>query len=123
MVKYLTEFEKVRIIELRNQNLSIREISHKIRRPKSTIGDVLKKWRETKSISPKKKSGRPYSLTPRDIRRAKLLALRNRRLSAKKLIHELGLKTTPKTLKNHLRKEKLNPRRACRKLFLSANYK
>jgi len=65
----LTDFEREEIIGLLKANkFSQRDIAEILDHPKSTVGDVIKKYNEEGLTSTKKRPGRPKKLTNRDER-------------------------------------------------------
>ena len=63
--RYLIDTEKGQIQAYRKQGLSIRDIGKKINRHKSTINQFLK---NPDKYGQKKRSGRPQTVTKRDVR-------------------------------------------------------
>ena len=82
--KQLTDFEKGQIIAWREEKISIRQISKKLRRnpDPSTVSRFLKRFEETNSYQRKKGSGRKRKTTSRDDRAIVREALKKRRKTA-----------------------------------------
>lgn len=74
----LTDFERGEIVGLSKGNFSQRKITEILNIPKSTVGDVLKKYNEQGLTSTTPRSGRPKILTERDNRHLIKLVKENR---------------------------------------------
>ena len=66
-MKHMTEFQYGEIIAYSKQGLSISEIAKLTCIPKSTIGDRIRKYRDTGEICRKRGSGRSNALNNDDI--------------------------------------------------------
>src|SRR2546421_721805 len=66
--KELTEFERGEIVGLSKINLSVRKIAEVLLIAKSTVQDVINKYRRRGLITAAPRSGRPPILTPRNTR-------------------------------------------------------
>jgi|1186.fasta_scaffold111665_1 transposase len=64
----LTDFERGEIVGLSKGGSSQREIAQILNHPKSTVGDIIKKYNEQGLTSAASRSGRPKILTERDNR-------------------------------------------------------
>ena len=80
---------RTRIITLFEEGYSQREISEKVDCPKSTVGDIIKKYKDTGSIYSKEGRGRKRKTTKREDRLIVNTAKKNRRLSASVLKKKL----------------------------------
>lgn len=78
----LSEFDRGVIIGCHIAGLSNRAISATLRHPKSTVGDVIVKWKRHGVTSVPKRPGRPKKLTDRDRRVLKRVVSSNRRQTA-----------------------------------------
>lgn len=87
----LTDDQKAQIVALKAEGKTITEIAIEFRRSRTTIMNLLKKFKATGSLKRQDGSGRPRKLQGRDIRRIILAIKRNRRISAAELIVDLGL--------------------------------
>ena len=75
----LTDFERGEIIGLLKANkFSQRDIAEILDHPKSTVGNVIKKYNEEGLTSTKKRPGRPKKLTNRDERHLAKVIKENR---------------------------------------------
>ena len=81
----LKEIEYCKILALRDQKYSIRKISDIFGKPKSTVADAIKKFKERHSIDRKMGSGQP-SLIHTEDKRAYMEILKSQpKISAPKL--------------------------------------
>jgi transposase len=67
----LSNFERGLVIGCHISEKSVREIATLLKLPKSTVGDVIVKWRREGTTTTKPRPGRPRSLTDRDRRALK----------------------------------------------------
>ncbi|GBO31700.1 Transposable element Tcb1 transposase [Araneus ventricosus] len=83
----LTEFEHGEVIGCYRCGKSVREISAMLQVARSTINDVIVKWKRTKTTTTtaQPRPGRPRSLVDRDRRLLKKIVLKNCMESAKKM--------------------------------------
>jgi hypothetical protein len=85
--KHLTEFEKGKIIAWREEKLSIRAISKKMKRPTATIQHFLERFHKNQSFGRKAGSGRKRKTSFREDRAIVRTALKKkRRMTAGKSI-------------------------------------
>ncbi|KAI4466314.1 guanylyl cyclase [Holotrichia oblita] len=74
----LSDFERGRIIGMREAGLSLREIARRVNRNISTVLRCWSKWSEEGVQHRRRGSGRPRTTTDREERRLRLLATRDR---------------------------------------------
>ena len=114
------------IIVRSNQGASARLIERETGIPRRTIGDILKRYRETGSFEPGKSSGRPRKTSSRDDRKIISICQRNRRLTAPMIAKELNFgleenhKVSVSTVKRRLNERGLYGRVAAKKPFITA---
>ena len=75
----LTDFERGRVVTLREQGLTLREIGGRIGRSKDVVHNYL---RNGDKYATKKRTGRPSSLIPRNKREIKRMAIHQKLSSA-----------------------------------------
>lgn len=102
----LTDFQKGEIIGCHLANLSIRQISKKLDLPKSTIGNVLTRWKTEGNVQTKSRTGRPRKLTERGRRSLNRIVTKSRRMSLDTVTSEFqastGVAACPNTVRNEL---------------------
>lgn len=90
-------------------------IGKMIGRTKQTVSDFLKRYNLRGSLRNEHSINKPKSLSPRDVRRLVLLALRNRTATASQLVDWLGVNASPQTIRNELRKQGIRAYRRVKK--------
>jgi len=105
--KELTEFERDEIIGLSKINLSVRNIAKVLLLKKSTIHDVITKYRRRGLISAAPRSGRPPILTQRNTRALLKIVKEDRQTSLDELIEKFS-KTLQISVSNSTIKRKLH---------------
>ena len=123
--KELTDFERGKIISFYEAGDSERAISNKTGYGKTTVHNVITKYREKGAISVASRSGRPKKVTERDKRHLKAIIVKNRREPVAK-INEIFIESTGNTICNRTMKNTLyemgyNSRTALRKPSVSEN--
>lgn len=113
--------QRAQIKILSEQKYSIRRISDVMKIPKSTIGYTLKRIAEKKSLSPRKRSGRPRVTSPLTERKIRRAAVKNPTLSSTSIVAQTGCRASSRTVRRRLLVDfKLASRRPARKSNLSA---
>jgi len=105
--KELTEFERGEIIGLSKINLSVRNIAKVLLLKKSTIQDVITKYRRRGLISAAPRSGRPPILTQRNTRALIKIVKEDRQTSLDELTEKFS-KTLQISVSNSTIKRKLH---------------
>lgn len=90
----LTDFERGEIVGLSKGDHSVRDISNILQIPKSTVQDVLKKYRDQGMVSTASRSGRPPILSKQDQRKLGRLARNNRQATLEQITEELNKSLT-----------------------------
>ncbi|XP_070529853.1 uncharacterized protein [Cardiocondyla obscurior] len=103
---------------------SIRAISNMLRIAKSTVGDIIKRYRKEDRILSKPNSGHPKILTKRDRRYVITVIKKDSRISAPQIATMLqekrGIIVNPETVRSVVRSEGYNGRIARRKPFINS---
>lgn len=111
------------IIKHFNEGKSVRDIAALVNRSPSTVHDIIKRFKTSKSVENKPKSGRPKLFTPSDERWIVQQMKKNPKLSAPKLATEvsqsLNKNVHPETIRLVLRKKNLHGRVARKKPFIN----
>ncbi|PKY35410.1 hypothetical protein RhiirB3_375461 [Rhizophagus irregularis] len=81
----LTDFERGKVIGFYEAGDSERAISNKTGYGKTTIHNIIAKYRETGAVTVAPRSGRPKKLTERDKRHLKAIINKNRREPEEKI--------------------------------------
>ena len=109
-----TECKRKAVIELHKAKKSIRDISKQLQVPRSTVHDIVTKFKEFSTVKNLPRTGRPTILTPQDKRRIVRLALKNPRITTKDLCKELedsNVCVSHSTVRRCLNKNSLKGRR------------
>jgi len=110
MVKYRKELStntKEAIVSLYNSGIKQSEISRRLSIPKTTISDILKRFKQRGSVENKSRNGAPRKLTDRDTRGLIRLVKDNRRKSLNEITNVL----------NKVRTSSVSKRTVQRKLY------
>ena len=100
---YLNEANKLDIVELRAQKLSILKISKKIKKNYETIKSFLKRFKKRRSIQNRTSTGRPRKVNAKTPRRLLRHTRSHRRDSVLKIQADLGLsQISPSTINRTL---------------------
>jgi transposase len=100
----LTLDERVRIVALKAEGKTLKQIAIEFQRSVQAISDVIKKYRETGTVSRQEGSGRPRKLSESDIHNIILAIKRDRRISAEQIVVDLGLHgVSPRTITRAVR--------------------
>ncbi|GFW61409.1 regulator of chromosome condensation 2 [Trichonephila clavipes] len=79
--KELSEFDRGSIVGCHLCGKSVRKIADLLQKPKSTVSDVIGKWKRRGSETAEKRSGRPKILGERSRRTLKRVVKQNRKSS------------------------------------------
>ncbi|GFW66661.1 regulator of chromosome condensation 2 [Trichonephila clavipes] len=79
--KELSEFDRGSIVGCHIYGKSVREIADILQKPKSTVSDVIVKWKRRGSETADKRTGRPKILGERSRRTLKRVVKQNRKSS------------------------------------------
>lgn len=111
------------IIALREKNFSIRDIADMLNFSKSTVGDIVKRYKEQGDTSVKWQTGRPKVLNEADKRYILSLVKKNPKISAPALKTEinqhLGKDVSAQTIRRAIHENGYNGRVARKKPFVS----
>lgn len=114
--------KRASILALRNEGLKIRYISERLKIPKSSVADAIKRFGETHSNEDKKRSGRPRVTSKAEDQSIILTSKMNRKLTATNIrsefidSHKKSVSTA--TIKRRLCGAQLNGRVATKKPLL-----
>jgi len=89
--KELTDFERGKIVGLHIGGFSIRKISEILKHPKSTVGDIVKKYNEQGLTSTLPRSGRPKILSERDNRQLIKITKNNRNKTLEEITEDFNI--------------------------------
>src|SRR5437764_6127149 len=116
--KELSNSERGRVIGLFEAGYSERAISEKTGYGKTTIHNIITKYRNTGTLTVALRSGRPKKLNERDKRHLKIIVNQNRCDSAEKIkkdfIESSGKKVSKSTIKRTLYEMEYHSRTALR---------
>ena len=119
----LTDFECGEIIGLYKVKFPIRKIAEILNHPKSTVGDIVKKYKEQGLTSTLPRSGRPKTLTDRDKRQLIKIMKDNRNLTlveiTEKFNETLNFSFSTRTIQRVLHEEGYSGHAAKKKPFIS----
>lgn len=83
--RHLNDFEKGRIVGMKEAGFGLREIARRVDANPSTVLRVWRRWSNDETYRRRAGSGRPRLIQGRDLRHLRLLALRNRRDSIRQV--------------------------------------
>jgi transposase len=112
--KQLSSDVKTRIIEKYNSNCSIRNISEQLSVPRSTVHDIVSKFKKYGSTTNRLRTGRPAKIdakTSRKVVRQVLANPRTTRKNIKDQLSDLGVTVSLSTVSNVLHRADLRGRR------------
>ena len=101
-------FDRNRVVALRGEGLSHREIANRIGRCPSYVGYTLKRWEEDHSVEDRERSGRPRIFDARDERRLMRQLEENREQTAAEVKKEVFGRFAPgcdRTVRNIFRRQ------------------
>ena len=105
--KELTIQQRSEILGMVKAGMTMSAVARTIKRPLSTVANILKKNKTTGSVA-NKKSGRPHKATQRDLRHLQKIVREDRRVSCKVISQNwsqasrktFSQRTTPRRLKD-----------------------
>jgi len=119
----LTDFERGEIVGLSKGGFSQRNIAEILGFPKSTVGEVIKKYNEQGLTTVPPRSGRPKILTERDNRHLIKIAQENRSKTLEELTENfntsIAISVSSRTVQRTLHKEGYSGHAAKKKPFVS----
>lgn len=119
----LTDFERGEIIGAWKFGHSERQISEGLEFPKSTIHNIITKYKENNTTTTESRSGRPPMLSSRNVRYLVNIVKENRQQSVeeitKKFSESLDLSPSTKTIRRYLNNEGYYGRAGLRKPLIS----
>lgn len=121
--KELTDFERGEIVGLFKGGFSHRKIAEILGIPKSTVGEVIKKYNEQGLTTTALRSGRPKILSERDNRHLVKIAKENRSNTLEELTDNfntsMAISVSKRTVQRTLHKEGYSGHAAKKKPFIS----
>jgi len=121
--KELTDFERGEIVGLSKGKVSIRKIADILKHPKSTVGEVIKKYNEQGATTTASRSGRPKILSERDNRHLLKIVKENRNNTLEELTENfntsMAISVSNRTVQRTLHKEGYSGHAAKKKPFVS----
>lgn len=119
----LDPFSRAKIVTLRDEGYSYREIGRRLKCSHSTVIELCKKFDVTGKVVDMKRSGRPKKSTPRDDRELARMSLHSRLSTSKDLqrawAENCGVSVDASTIRRRLKRAGLTARRPVKKPFLS----
>ena len=120
--KELDVEKRAAVVTLRGESYTIREIAQKLKLPRSTVSDTLKRFTETGQNKSRTRSGRPKSTTSAEDKFIVVTSKRDRRKTAPELAAQLnktrGRAVSTETVRRRLCAAGLQGRVAARKALL-----
>ncbi|GBN76927.1 hypothetical protein AVEN_200071-1 [Araneus ventricosus] len=118
----LTEFERYRVVGIREGGFSFRDVSERIGRNVSTVHDFWQQWSREGTASSRKGSGRPRGTAEREDRRVRRLSVAHRTASSAEFRAAVGNTVTQRTVTNHLLQGQLGAIRPVACILLTSNH-
>ena len=119
----LTDFERGEIVGLNKGGFSQRDIAKILDHPKSTVGDIIKKYNELGLTTAAPRSGRPKALDKRDNRHLVKIAKNNRNLTLEEITEkfntEMSISLSSRTIQRALHETGYSGHSAKKKPFIS----
>jgi len=119
----LTDFEQGEIIGLHKGKFSIRDIGKILNHPKSTVGNIIKKYNEQGSTSTELRSGRSKILSECNKRKLINLTKENRNKTLEEIIENfntaIDITISSRTVQRTLHEEGYSGHAAKKKPFIS----
>jgi transposase len=117
--KELSEFDRGSIVGCHLCGKSVREIADILQKPKSTVSDVIVKWKRRGNETAEKRTGRPKILGERSRRTLKRLVKQNRKSSLVEISQEFqsssGISVSSRTVRRELKNLGFHGRAAAHK--------
>ncbi|GFW23487.1 transposable element Tc1 transposase [Trichonephila clavipes] len=117
--KELREFDRGSIVGCHLCGKSVREIADILQKPKSTVSDVIVKWKRRDSERAEKRTGRPKILGKRSRRTLKKVVKQNRKSSLVEISQEFqsssGIRVSSRTVRRELKNLGFHSRAASHK--------
>lgn len=111
------------MVQLRAEGQSIRKIAETVKKPPSSVQYVLSKYRQTKSVDNRCRSGRPAKLETRHKRAVLRYIRQNPKMSAPKLAamleRDYGINVVAQTIRNIIKTAGYNGRVSRKKPYVS----
>jgi transposase len=124
-IRELTDFERGEIVGLSKGSFSQRNIAKLLDIPKSTVGDVIKKYNEQGLTTTASRSGRPEVLSEHDKRHLMNVAKENRSNTLEELTDNfntaMNISVSNRTIQRTLHKEGYSGHAAKKNPFISEN--
>ena len=114
---------KLRIIELLTQGISQRRVAEIIGCSQSTISDLRRKYKETGSVTNRKRCGRPRATTRRNDRKLRTIVKNMRRATSKEINNQWAQNVSDRTVRNRLNEMGFSFRKAKSKPLLTKKHK
>ncbi|GBN63918.1 hypothetical protein AVEN_135855-1 [Araneus ventricosus] len=118
----LTDFERGRVVGLREGRFSFRDTAKRLGRNVSTAHDYCQQWSREGTASRRPGSGRPRGTTEREDRRIRRMAVAHRTVSAAEIRAAFGTTVTQRTVTNLLLQGQLRARRPVACIPLTPNH-
>ncbi|GFV96859.1 uncharacterized protein TNCV_4350721 [Trichonephila clavipes] len=104
--KELSEFDRGSIVGYHLCRKSVREITDILQQPKSTVSDVIVKWKHRASQTAEKRTGRPKILGERSRRALKRVVKQNRKSSSVEISQEFQSSSGISVISRTVRRER-----------------
>ncbi|GBO21441.1 hypothetical protein AVEN_162580-1 [Araneus ventricosus] len=118
----LTEFERGRVVGLREGGFSFRDIAERLGRNVSTVHDCWQQCSREGTASRRPGFGRPPGTTERDVHCVRRMAVAHRTASAAEIRAAVGTTVTQRTFRNRLLQGQLRARRPVSCIPLTPNH-
>ncbi|GBN59442.1 Transposable element Tc1 transposase, partial [Araneus ventricosus] len=118
----LTEFERGRVVGLREGGFFFRDIAERLGRNVSTVRDRWQQWSRESTASRRPGSGRPRGANERKDRHVQRMAVAHRIASAAEILAAVGTTMTQLTVTNRLLQGQLRARRPVACIPLTPNH-
>ncbi|GBO25194.1 Transposable element Tc1 transposase [Araneus ventricosus] len=118
----LTEFERGRVVGIREGGFSLLDIAERLGRNVSTVHDCWKQWSKEGTAARRPRSARPRGTTEREDCRVRRLAVAHRTASAAEIRAAVGTTVTERTVTNRLLQGQLRARRPVACIPLTPNH-
>src|ERR687896_167699 len=119
----LTDFERGEIVGLSKGGFSQKDIAELLNFPKSTVGNIIKKYNEKGLTTTEHRSGRPKALSERDRKHLEKVAKNNRNDTLEEITEkfntELNISVSSRTIQRTLHEKGYSGHAAKKKPFIS----